>query len=92
MLRRSARRWRTTRLHQRTSRVTPSQRRRYRAGDKRLDIEIVDTSLVPMMRAGFAMAQMVKKDSTEGVQRGTTVDGQPGVLEWRKRRQRGKMR
>ena len=66
-------------------------KRRYKAGDKKLKVEIVDTSLVPAMRASFAMIQSINEDSSDGVRRGTTVAGQPALLEWRKARQRGKL-
>lgn len=66
-------------------------RRRYRGGDQKLRVHITDTSLVPMMRAGFAMAQMVNEDSSDGVKKGLSVDGHKGLLEWRKKRERGKL-
>jgi hypothetical protein len=66
-------------------------KRRYKAGDKKLRVEIADAWLVPMLRTGFAMAQMVNQDSTEGVKKGVKVNGQPGIVEWRKARQRGKL-
>ncbi len=66
-------------------------KRRYQAGDKKLKVEIIDTTLVPAMRAGFAMIKMINEDSSDGIRKGTTVAGQPALLEWRKARQRGKM-
>ena len=35
--------------------------RRYKSGDTRLRLQITDTSLVPMLRAGFAMAAQVQQ-------------------------------
>ena len=66
-------------------------KRRYTAGEKRLRVEVVDVSVAPMLKSAFAMAQTISKDSTSGVQKGTTVSGNPAVLRWRKRRQRGKL-
>ena len=66
-------------------------KRSYKAGDRRLRAEIADAWLVPMLRSGFAMAQLVKQDSSEGVKKGVKVSGQPGLLEWRKARKRGKL-
>lgn len=66
-------------------------KRRYKSGDKKLRVEIADAWLVPMLRTGFAMAQMVNQDGTEGVKKGVKVNGQPAVLEWRKARKRGKL-
>jgi hypothetical protein len=66
-------------------------KRRYRSGDRKLRVEIADAWLVPMLRSGFAMAQMVNQDSTEGVKKGIKIDGQPAILEWRKARKRGKL-
>lgn len=68
-----------------------SVKRRYKAGESRLQLEISDTSLVPMLRAGFAMAAQVQEDSTRGVKKGITVEEQPGMLEWRKSGKRGKL-
>jgi len=66
-------------------------KRRYKAGDRTLRLEISDTSLVPMLRAGFAMATQVHEDSTKGIKKGVKVDGNPGLVEWRKARQRAKL-
>lgn len=68
-----------------------SVKRRYKAGESELRLEISDTSMVPMLRAGFAMAAHVQEDSTRGIKKGVTVEGQPGLLEWRKAGKRGKL-
>jgi len=68
-----------------------SVKRRYKAGESQLRLEISDTSMVPMLRAGFAMAAHVQEDSTRGIKKGVTVEGQPGLLEWRKAGKRGKL-
>jgi hypothetical protein len=65
--------------------------RRYAAGERQARIEIVDTAKVPMLRAGFAMAQHVNEDSTEGVKKGMKIEGEPALLNWRKSNKRGKI-
>lgn len=66
--------------------------RRYQAGDKRLSVEIIDTSLVPMMRTPFAMAAMVQEDSSEGYRKGVKVAGQQGLAEWDSKRKESELR
>jgi hypothetical protein len=66
-------------------------KRRYKAGDKKLRVEISDAWLVPMLRTGFAMAQAVNQDSSEGIQKGVKINGQPAILKWRKARKRGRL-
>jgi hypothetical protein len=58
--------------------------RKYEAGDDRLDLKIVDTSLAPFLRAPFALVGMVQEDSSDGYKKGTSIKGQPGIAEWRK--------
>lgn len=64
-------------------------KRVYKDGDRKLTVEILDTSLVPVMRAGFTMISTFNEDSTEGVKKGIKVEDNPALLEWRKKRQRG---
>ena len=66
-------------------------RRRYRAGKRTATVAIQDTSLMPAIRAGFAMARNVTEDSTRRLRRPVEVGGQPGVLEWRKSGPRSKV-
>lgn len=66
-------------------------KRRYARGDKKLRLEIIDTSMVPMLRTGFAMARSMHRDSTEGITRGLDVSSQPGVLQWRSSSKRAKL-
>jgi len=70
---------------------TTNVKRRYKADKRELRLEITDTSLVPMLRTGFAMARTVTEDSTKGLKKGVEVDGAPGLLEWRARNKRGKL-
>ena len=56
-------------------------KRRYKAGDKTLRLEITDASLVPMLRAGFAMAAQIHEDSTKGIKKGVKMDGNPGMID-----------
>jgi hypothetical protein len=66
-------------------------KRRYKAGKQTARLEITDTSLVPMLRAGFAMAAHVHEDSTRGMKKGIKVGDSPGMLEWRKSSKRAKV-
>jgi len=67
-------------------------KRRYRAGEKRLSLEIIDTSLVPMMRTPFAMAAMVQEDSTDGYRKGVKIAGQQALAEWDSKRKESEIR
>ncbi|MCC6748127.1 MAG: hypothetical protein IT371_10740 [Deltaproteobacteria bacterium] len=66
-------------------------RRRYGKGETHLTLEIVDTSLVPMLRAGFALAAQMNEDSSSGTKKGVTIDGSPGMAEWHASDKRGKL-
>jgi hypothetical protein len=66
--------------------------RRYARDGETLRIKIVDTSLLPMLRAGFAMVQMVQEDSTRGYKKGGSYKGHPGIAEWKKARKQSELR
>ena len=66
-------------------------RRNYRAGEKRLRIKIVDTTMAPMMKMGFTMALSVNQDSSKGFKKGKKVQGFPAMHECRKTRNRAKL-
>ncbi len=66
-------------------------KRRYKAGKRSLKVEIIDTSMAPMLRAGFAMMKAYSEDSTEGVKKAIKVAGNPAMLDWRKKRSRGEL-
>jgi hypothetical protein len=63
-------------------------RRRFRGGEKRLSIKIVDTSFNQLLVMPFTMARGVVVDSTDQMQRASDVAGQPGFLEYRYRDRR----
>jgi hypothetical protein len=58
--------------------------RRYEQGKDRMHVELVDTSFAPFLRVPFAMAAAIQEDSSNGYKKGTTIKGQPGIIEWRK--------
>jgi len=60
-------------------------RRRFRAGDKRLSIKVVDTSFNQLLVMPFTMARGMVVDSTDEMQRASDVGGQPGFLSYRYR-------
>jgi hypothetical protein len=65
--------------------------RRYTSGERRLRVKIVDTTASPFMRAGFAFAQGMNQDSSEGIKKGIQVSGNTGILEWSKGSNRSKV-
>jgi hypothetical protein len=58
--------------------------RSYVAGEERMEVKIVDTSLAPFLRTPFALVGMMQEDSSEGYKKGTTIKGQPAIAEWQK--------
>ncbi len=67
-------------------------KRRYKAGEKRLSLAIIDTSLVPMMRTPFAVAAMVQEDSTDGYRKGVKIAGHQALAEWDSKRKESEIR
>jgi hypothetical protein len=65
--------------------------RRYQSGERNLSIEIVDTTMSPFMRAGFAFAQALNEDSSQGIKKGVKVGGHTAILEWNRRDNRSKV-
>lgn len=66
-------------------------KRPYTQGDRKLRVEIVDTSLAPVLRVGFATWKAYSEDSTEGIKKAVKVDGHQALLNWRKRRSKGEI-
>jgi hypothetical protein len=60
--------------------------RRYAEGAARARVEILDTSLSPLLRTPFAVVQLVHDDSSKGYRRGTQIKGQPAIVSWRSAR------
>jgi hypothetical protein len=56
--------------------------RRYEQGKDRLHIELVDTSFAPLLRVPFSLAAAIQEDSSHGYKKGTTIQGQPAIVEW----------
>jgi hypothetical protein len=62
-----------------------SAERRYRAKDERtLTVKIIDHAHHSQFYAPFFMATQIKNQSTEGYQKGVTIDGNPGVEKYQK--------
>lgn len=60
-------------------------RRSYRGpGEERMEVSITDSGFQPMILAGVTMASQLAHESSEGYERGVTLDGVPGVEHWRK--------
>jgi len=58
--------------------------RSYAKGDQHLRIKIVDGAYNPLIYAGVTMAAQFARESTEGFEKGVTIDGNPGIEKWNK--------
>jgi hypothetical protein len=65
--------------------------RAYSKGDQRLDVKIVDGAYNAFIYAGVTMAAQFARESTEGYEKGVTIDGNPGVEKWSKASKRGEL-
>lgn len=52
---------------------------------RRIKVEIVDGSYVPMVYAPFTMMTSFSHESTDGYTKGITIDGYPALEEWKKK-------
>jgi hypothetical protein len=57
-------------------------KRRYEAGERKMNLKIVDATATPFLRAPFAMATMINEDSSKGFKKGKTIAGNGSVVEW----------
>lgn len=58
--------------------------RDYRGEDKQIRIQIIDSGFHPTQFAGIKMASKFSTETTEGYDKGVTVDGDPGIEHFRK--------
>ena len=65
--------------------------RRYTKGDESLHVKIVDGAYNSFIYAGVMMAAQFSHESTEGYEKGVTIDGNPGVEKWSKSDKRGEL-
>ncbi len=65
--------------------------RRYTKGDERLHVKIVDGAYNSFIYAGVTMAAQFSHESTEGYEKGVTLNGNPGVEKWSKAGKRGEL-
>ena len=65
--------------------------RSYTKGDERLHVKIVDGAYNSFIYAGVTMAAQFSRESTEGYEKGVTIDGNPGVEKWSKGSRRGEL-
>lgn len=65
--------------------------RNYTKGDQHLRIKIVDGAYNPLIYAGVTMAAQFARESTEGFEKGVTIDGNPGIEKWNKAGKRGEI-
>jgi len=65
-------------------------KRRYKQGGRSMRVQITDTSMASMLRAPFAMAAMIKEDSTRGYKKGKSIGSHTAIVEWESKRKRSK--
>ncbi len=65
--------------------------RSYTKGDQRLHVKILDGAYNALIYAGVTMAAQFSHESTEGYEKGVTIDGNPGVEKWNKASKRGEL-
>lgn len=59
-------------------------KRTYRAAEKELSVSLLDGAFNAPLYAGVTMLAQFARESTDGYERGVTLDGNPGVEKWRK--------
>ncbi len=65
--------------------------RRYAKEGQSLHVKIVDGAYNSFLYAGVTMAAQFSRESTEGFEKGVTIDGNPGVEKWSKADKRGEL-
>jgi hypothetical protein len=65
--------------------------RSFRKGDQHLHVKIVDGAYNSFIYAGVTMAAQFSRESTEGYEKGVTIDGNPGLEKWNKASKRGEL-
>lgn len=65
--------------------------RSYRKGDQHLHVKIVDGAYNSFVYAGVTMAAQFSHESTEGFEKGVTIDGNPGLEKWNRASKRGEL-
>jgi hypothetical protein len=65
--------------------------RRYTKGDQSLHVKLVDGAYNSFIYAGVTMAAQFSHESTEGYEKGVTIDGNPGVEKWSKSSKQGEL-
>jgi hypothetical protein len=65
----------------------------YRKDDARVEVKVVDTGFAQILIAPFSMmmAAGYSRESSEGHEKGVTVDGHPGIEQWRISNNRGEL-
>lgn len=65
--------------------------RRYKKDDKIIDVKIQDAAHIPLFYAWLSVAAMMKKETTEGYEKGLTIDGDPAFERFTKSNQHGEL-
>jgi hypothetical protein len=77
-----------------TSPVAFSQvQAQYKQGDKSIDVKVVDSGYAQMLIAPWAMflASGYSRESNDGYEKATTINGEPGFEKWQKENKRGEL-
>lgn len=66
---------------------------RYRKGDSRVDVTIMDTGMAPILVAPWSLmlASGYNKEDSDGYEKATTINGNPAVEKWNSRNKRGEL-
>jgi hypothetical protein len=64
---------------------------RYSKEDQSLHVKILDGAYNSFIYAGVTMAAQFSHESTEGYEKGVTINGNPGVEKWSKSSKRGEL-
>ncbi len=70
---------------------TSQAERSYAKGDQHLHVKILDGAYNSFLYAGVTMAAQFSHESTEGFEKGVTIDGNPGIEKWNKGSKRGEL-
>lgn len=65
--------------------------RTYRKDDKTLTVKIHDAAQISAFYAGIAFAAMMKRETTEGYEKGVTIDGNPAIEKYTKANKHGEL-
>ena len=72
------------------AKITEAERR-YKLGNARASIKLMDASAVPTMQQAATYFNLVDEDSSDGFKKPAKVKGHPGSIEWAKKRKKSSL-